>query len=133
MSSSCAASRCSDTPELGGETKTGEAVVLALRKIRVLGMSLPGTDPGDDAGTGGGDDEVDGCRTDLPGPTTSVGTRTDYSVGPWDYPACTTRHLMAWSTRTTEEKYSVRKLYMSCTVWKTPRRTRLVLSPYSDL
>jgi hypothetical protein len=50
---------------------------------------------------------------DLPGPTTSVGTRTDYSVGPWDYPACVTRHLMAWSTRTTEEKYSVRKLYMS--------------------
>jgi tRNA(Ile2) C34 agmatinyltransferase TiaS len=30
---------------------------------------------------------------DLPGPTTSVGTRTDYSVGPWDYPACATRHL----------------------------------------
>jgi hypothetical protein len=23
-----------------------------------------------------------GCRMDLPGPTTSVGTRTDYSVGP---------------------------------------------------
>jgi hypothetical protein len=66
------------------------------------------------------------CRMDLPGPTTSVGTRTDYSVGPWDY-------LMAWSTRTTEEKYSDRKLYMSRTVWKTPRRTRLVLSPYSDL
>jgi hypothetical protein len=75
----------------------------------------------------------DDCRMDLPGPTTSVGTRTDYSVGPWDYPACATRHLMAWSTRTTEEKYSVRKLYMSCIVWKTPRRTRLVLSPYSDL
>jgi hypothetical protein len=72
-------------------------------------------------------------RMDLPGPTTSVGTRTDYSVGPWEYPACATRHLLAWSTRTTEEKYSVRKLYMSCTVWKTPRRTRLVLSPYSDL
>jgi hypothetical protein len=35
------------------------------------------------------------CRMDLPGPTTSVGTRTDYSVGPWDYPACATRHLMA--------------------------------------
>jgi hypothetical protein len=34
------------------------------------------------------------CRMDLPGPTTSVGTRTDYSVGPWDYPACATRHLM---------------------------------------
>jgi hypothetical protein len=33
------------------------------------------------------------------------------------------------STRTTEEKYSVRKLYMSRTVWKTPRHTRLVLSP----
>jgi hypothetical protein len=31
------------------------------------------------------------CRMDLPGPTTSVGTRTDYSVGPWDYPACATR------------------------------------------
>jgi hypothetical protein len=24
------------------------------------------------------------CRMDLPRPTTSVGTRTDYSVGPWD-------------------------------------------------
>jgi hypothetical protein len=35
------------------------------------------------------------CRMDLPGPTTSMGTRTDYSVGPWDYPACATRHLMA--------------------------------------
>jgi hypothetical protein len=32
-----------------------------------------------------------------------------------------------------EEKYSVRKLYMSRTVWKTTRCTRLVLSPYSDL
>jgi hypothetical protein len=73
------------------------------------------------------------CRMDLPGPTTSVGTRTDYSVGPCDYPACATRHLKAWSTRTAEEKYSVRKLYVSCTVWKTPRRTRLVHSPYSDL
>jgi hypothetical protein len=35
------------------------------------------------------------CRMDLPGPTTSVRTRTDYSVGPWDYPSCATRHLMA--------------------------------------
>jgi hypothetical protein len=43
------------------------------------------------------------CRMDLPGPTTSVGTRTDYSVGPWDYPACATRHLKAWGTRTTQE------------------------------
>jgi hypothetical protein len=50
------------------------------------------------------------CRMDLPGATTSVGTRTDYSVGPWDYPSCATPHLMAWSTRTTEEEYSVRKL-----------------------
>jgi hypothetical protein len=31
------------------------------------------------------------------------GSRTDYSVGPWDYPACATRHLKAWSTRTTQE------------------------------
>jgi hypothetical protein len=30
----------------------------------------------------------------LPGPTTSVGTRTDYSVGPWDYPTFVARHLM---------------------------------------
>jgi hypothetical protein len=27
------------------------------------------------------------CRMDLSVPTISVGTRTDYSVGPWDYPA----------------------------------------------
>jgi hypothetical protein len=52
---------------------------------------------------------------DLLGPTTSVGTRTDYSVGPWDYSTCAARHLMAWSTRTTE-KYLDRKLYMSRTV-----------------
>jgi hypothetical protein len=57
-----------------------------------------------------------GYRMDLPGPTTSVGSRTDYSVGPWDYPTCAARYLMVWSTRTTEEKYSVRKLYMSRTV-----------------
>jgi hypothetical protein len=31
------------------------------------------------------------CRMDLPGPTASVGTRTDYSVGPWNYPSCATR------------------------------------------
>jgi hypothetical protein len=24
-----------------------------------------------------------------------VGTRTDYSVGPWDYLTCAARHLMA--------------------------------------
>jgi hypothetical protein len=59
---------------------------------------------------------VPSCRMDLPGPTTSVGTRTNYSVGTWDYLTCAARYLMAWSTRTTEEKYSVRKLYMSRTV-----------------
>jgi hypothetical protein len=53
------------------------------------------------------------CRMDLPGPITSVGTRTNYSVGPWDYSTCAPRHLMAWSTRTTKEKYSDRKLYKS--------------------
>jgi hypothetical protein len=36
-----------------------------------------------------------GCRMNLPRPTTPVGTRTDYSVGPWDYPTCAARHLMA--------------------------------------
>jgi hypothetical protein len=53
---------------------------------------------------------------DLPGPIASVGTRTAYSVGPWDYSACATRQLMAWGARTTMEKYTDRKLYMSCTM-----------------
>jgi hypothetical protein len=53
---------------------------------------------------------------DLPRPTASVGTRTDYSVGPWDYLAYATRHLMVWGARTTVEKYSDRKLYMSYTI-----------------
>jgi hypothetical protein len=35
------------------------------------------------------------CRMDLPGPTTLVGTRTDYSVGTWDYPDCAARRLIA--------------------------------------
>jgi hypothetical protein len=35
------------------------------------------------------------CRMDLPGPTTSMGIRTDYSVGPWDYLACAARYPMA--------------------------------------
>jgi hypothetical protein len=56
------------------------------------------------------------CRMDLPGPTTSVGTRTDYSVGPWDYPTCVARYLLAWGARTTVEKYSDRKLRIPCTV-----------------
>jgi hypothetical protein len=56
------------------------------------------------------------CRMDLPGPTTLVGTKTDYSVGPWDYSACAARHLLVWGARTTVEKYSDRKLYMSCTM-----------------
>jgi hypothetical protein len=32
---------------------------------------------------------------DLPGTTALVGTRTDYSVGPSDYPTCVARYLMA--------------------------------------
>jgi transposase InsO family protein len=56
------------------------------------------------------------CHMDLPRPTTSVGNRTDYSVGPWDYSTWVTRHLMAWGARTTEEEYSDRKLCMSCTM-----------------
>jgi hypothetical protein len=50
---------------------------------------------------------------DIPGPTTPVGTKTDYSVGPWDCPTCATRYLMACNTRTMEEEYSDRKLHMS--------------------
>jgi hypothetical protein len=46
------------------------------------------------------------CRMDLPGPTASVGTRTNYPVGPWDYSACATRHLMAWGARTTVGSYT---------------------------
>jgi hypothetical protein len=38
---------------------------------------------------------TDRLSYDLPGPTTSVGTRTDYSVGLWDYPTCAARYLMA--------------------------------------
>jgi hypothetical protein len=53
---------------------------------------------------------------DLPGPTISVGTRTDYSVGPWDYSTCAARHLMALCARTMVEKYSDWNLYMSCIV-----------------
>jgi hypothetical protein len=50
---------------------------------------------------------------DLPGPTTSVGTRTDYSVDPWDYPAWVARHLLACSTRISVKVYSDRRLYMT--------------------
>jgi hypothetical protein len=53
------------------------------------------------------------CRMDLPRPTTLVGTRTDYSVGPWDYPAWAARHLLAWSTRISVKEYSDRILYMT--------------------
>jgi hypothetical protein len=35
------------------------------------------------------------CRMDLPGPTNSVGTMTDYSVDSWDYSTCAARHLLA--------------------------------------
>jgi hypothetical protein len=50
---------------------------------------------------------------DIPWPTTLVGTRTDYSGGPWDYSTFATWHLMVWSARTAVEKYSDRKLCMS--------------------
>jgi hypothetical protein len=50
---------------------------------------------------------------DISGLTTLVGTRTDYSVGPWDYSTCDARHLMVWSARTMVEEYSDRKLCMS--------------------
>jgi hypothetical protein len=53
---------------------------------------------------------------DLLGPTTSMGTRIDYSVGLWDYTTWVTWHLMTWGASTIEEEYSNRKLYMSCTV-----------------
>jgi hypothetical protein len=48
---------------------------------------------------------------DIPRPTTLVGTRTDYLVGPLDYSTCATRHLMEWGTRTMVEE-SDRKLCM---------------------
>jgi hypothetical protein len=48
------------------------------------------------------------CRMDIPRPTTQVGTRTDYSVGPWNYSTWAARHLLAWSARITEGWYSVR-------------------------
>jgi hypothetical protein len=50
---------------------------------------------------------------DIPGPTTPMGTRIDYSVGPWDYSTCATWHLMVWSARTTVKEYSDRKLCMT--------------------
>jgi hypothetical protein len=34
-------------------------------------------------------------HTDIHGPTTQVGTGTDYSVGPWDYSTWVARHQMA--------------------------------------
>jgi hypothetical protein len=54
-------------------------------------------------------------------------------VDPWDYSACATRHLMAWGASTTVKEYLNKKLYMSCNVQRTPRCTRLVLSPQTDL
>jgi hypothetical protein len=53
---------------------------------------------------------------DLLGPTTSVGTRTDCSMGPWDYSTCAARYLLARGARTTVKKYSDRKLRIPCTV-----------------
>jgi hypothetical protein len=56
---------------------------------------------------------LEGCRMDIPGPTTPPSARIDYSVGPWDYPTCATQHLMVWSARITVEEYSDWKLYMT--------------------
>jgi hypothetical protein len=42
--------------------------------------------------------------------------------GPLDSSTWITRHLMAWGARTTVEEYSDRKLCMSCTMQRTPRR-----------
>jgi uncharacterized damage-inducible protein DinB len=53
---------------------------------------------------------------DLPRPTTSMGTRTNYSVRPWDYSAWAEQHLLAWTTRISVEKYSNRKLCKSYTM-----------------
>jgi hypothetical protein len=47
---------------------------------------------------------------DVPGPTALVGTRTDYSVGPWDYLAWAARHLLALSARISVDKYSDRNV-----------------------
>jgi hypothetical protein len=43
------------------------------------------------------------CHTNIPRPTTHVGTRTDYSVGPWNYPTWAAQHLLMWSARPTED------------------------------
>jgi hypothetical protein len=50
---------------------------------------------------------------DLLGPTTSVGSKIDYSVGPWDYSAWAAQHLLVWSTRILVKEYSDRMLYMT--------------------
>jgi hypothetical protein len=92
---------------LGGEksSQTNEE----KNRSTTLGLSRHG---GEELDLAGGS----GCRMDLPGPTTSVGTRTYYSVGPWDYSTRVTQHLMAWGATTTVEKYSHRKLCRSCTM-----------------
>jgi hypothetical protein len=73
------------------------------------------------------------CRMDLPGPTTSVGTRTDYSVGPWDYSACATRHLMAWAQGLRWRSTRIGSCTSPILCRELPRRTRLVLSPQTNL
>jgi hypothetical protein len=74
---------CIGTREIhaGRGRGAGEAAALGLR------AGEPSSTPGGDAGE-------PACRMDLPGPTASVGTRTDYSVGPWDYLTCAARYLM---------------------------------------
>jgi hypothetical protein len=45
-----------------------------------------------------------------------VGLESLQVVSLLDYLACATQHLMAWGARTTVEKYSDMKLYISCTM-----------------
>jgi hypothetical protein len=41
--------------------------------------------------------------SDIPGPTTQAGTRTDYYMRLGDYLACVTRCKTAWSARQPED------------------------------
>jgi hypothetical protein len=68
----------------------------------------------EDGSCDGGDGAL--CRMDPPWAHCLGGYQDRLHGGPWDYSACATRHLMAWGTKTTVEKYSDRKLYMSCTM-----------------
>jgi hypothetical protein len=74
-------------------TKTAKQLARCVGKARQRWANGGSTKTSRGANKSG--DNVGLCRMDLPGPTTSVGTRTDYSVGPWDYPTCAAWYLMA--------------------------------------